>query len=183
MARCFPSRSILNVAEIEPRCDSSVRPIFANTWGRKLRHSIAVVLIFLGATHAASALDQRCGSPLDFLFCVNPNPSSSKANSPPSQAADGRATVVGPANQKQNGSDHPRPGASPRTAHPPLSLDYHVVNRGSKSGTDPRSASQAAKKPEGRKMSANEKEALYQEFLVWQRKQVIDDMRDQSTLR
>ena len=32
-------------------------------------------------------------------------------------------------------------------------------------------------------MSANEKEALYQEFLVWQRKQVIDDMRDQSTLR
>jgi hypothetical protein len=63
-----------------------------------------------------------------------------------------------------------------------LSLDYRVINHVSKTGTDPRTISQAAKRSEGREraMSNGEKEELYREFLVWQRRQVINDMRDQE---
>jgi hypothetical protein len=66
-----------------------------------------------------------------------------------------------------------------------LSLDYRVTNHASKTGTDPETVSPASKGPQGhgRTMSKEEKEKLYQAFLVWQRRQVINDMRDPSAIR
>jgi hypothetical protein len=63
-----------------------------------------------------------------------------------------------------------------------LSLDYRIINHASKIGTDPRTSSRAAKRPEGRErtMSKDEKEELYRQFLIWQRRQVINDMRDRE---
>ena len=149
-----------------------------------LRRSVAVVLLFLGATHAASALEQRCGSALDWLLCVDPSLSySDNATPPPSpgRLARPQASSDNPA-QKTGGAVGSHVAASPPRPRAPLSLDYRVINHASKTGTDPRTISQAAKRPEGRErtMSKDQKEELYREFLAWQRRQVIDDMRDQE---
>jgi len=60
-----------------------------------------------------------------------------------------------------------------------LSLDYRVINHASKIGTDRGTISQTAKRPEGRErtMSKDEKEQLYRQFLAWQRRQVINDIK------
>jgi hypothetical protein len=150
-----------------------------------LRRSVAVVLLFLGATHAASALEQRCGSALDWLLCVNPSLSySENATLPPSPSrlARPQAGSNNTAAQKTGGVVGSHVSASPLRSQAPLSLDYRVINHAHKTGTDPHTMSQAAKRPEGRErtMSKDEKEELYRQFLVWQRRQVINDMRDQE---
>ena len=149
------------------------------------RRSVAVVLLFLGATHAASALEQRCGSPLDWLLCVDPSLSYSENATPPpspSRLARPQASSDNPAAQKTGGAVGSHVGTSPPRPRAPLSLDYRVINHASKTGTDPRAISQTAKRPEGRErtMSKDEKEQLYRQFLAWQRRQVINDMRDQE---
>ena len=148
------------------------------------RRSVAVVLLFLGATHA-SALEQRCGSALDWLLCVDPSLSySENAAQPPSPSrlARPQASSDNPAAQKTGGAVGSHVATSPPRPRAPLSLDYRVINHASKTGTDRGTISQTAKRPEGREraMSNGEKEELYREFLVWQRRQVINDMRDQE---
>ena len=150
-----------------------------------LERSLAVVLLFLGGSHAASALEQRCGGPFDWLLCVDPSLSYSETSTqPPSPDVAG----------SQTGSDNPAvPNAPvgsaalarPRQPGPPLSLDYRLTNHASKTSTDPRTVSPASKGPQGhgRTMSKEEKEELYRAFLVWQRRQVIDDMRDRSAIQ
>jgi len=152
-----------------------------------LKRSLAVVLLFLGGSHAASALEQRCGGPFDWLLCVDPSLSYSEtATQPPSPEVAGSQTHADdPAAQKPNapvGSAAPAPQRQPRA---PLSLDYRAANHASKTGTDPRSGSPASKGPQGhgQTMSKEEKEELYRAFLVWQRRQVINEMRDQSAIR
>jgi hypothetical protein len=54
-----------------------------------------------------------------------------------------------------------------------LSRDDRLINHVSETGTGSRQ----------RAMSKDEKEELCRAFLAWQRKQVIDNKRDQSTLR
>ena len=149
------------------------------------RRSVAVVLLFLGATHAASALEQRCGSALDWLLCVDPSLSySENAAQPPSPSrlVHPQASSDNPAAQKTGGAVGSHVATSPPRPRAPLSLDYRVINHASKTGTDPRAISQTAKRPEGRErtMSKDEKEQLYRQFLAWQRRQVINDMRDQE---
>jgi hypothetical protein len=149
-----------------------------------LRRSIAVVLLFLGASHAASALEQRCGGVLDWLLCINPSLSySGNATEPPSPnrvGSQGRSD--NPAAHKTGVAAGSHAAASPQRSRAPLSLDYRVINHTSAAGADPRTISQAAKRPEGRErtMSKDEKEELYRKFLVWQRTQVINDMRDKE---
>jgi len=151
-----------------------------------LRRIILVVLLSFGASQAASALEQRCGGPLDFLLCVDPSLSYSETSpeqSSPSQQAGSQTHADNLAAQKS-----PAPGRAPAVAAqpppPPLSLDYRVINHVSKSGTNSRAISEAAKSPDARErtMSKSEREELYRDFLAWQRKQVINEMRDQSTL-
>ena len=150
-----------------------------------LKRRIAVVLLFLGTSHAASALEQRCGGALDWLLCVDPSLSYSETSTQPpspSRMAGPQASPDNPAAQKTGAAVGSHISASPPRPRAPLSLDYRVINHASRTGTDPRTISQAAKRPEGRKrtMSKDEKEELYRQFLVWQRRQVIDDMRDQE---
>jgi hypothetical protein len=149
-----------------------------------LKRTIAVVLLFLGTSHAANALEQRCGGALDWLLCVDPSLSYSETSTQPpspSRMAGPQASPDNPAAQKTGAAVGSHVSAPPRP-RAPLSLDYRVINHASKTGTDPRSISQAAKRPEGRErtMSKDEKEELYRQFLVWQRRQVINDMRDQE---
>ena len=144
-----------------------------------------MVLLFLGTSHAASALEQRCGGALDWLLCVDPSLSYSETSTEPpspSRMAGPQASPDNPAAQKTGAAVGSHISASPPRPRAPLSLDYRVINHASRTGTDPRTISQAAKRPEGRKrtMSKDEKEELYRQFLVWQRRQVIDDMRDQE---
>lgn len=149
------------------------------------RRSIVVVLLSFGASQAASALDQRCGGPLDFLLCVDPSLSYSETLPPRPAASEQAGTQTNAANV---GTDKPDLRRTPipvaRPLRPPLSLDYRVINHASKSGTNTRAISEAAKNPDTREqaMSRSQKEELYRAFLVWQRKQVINEMRDQSTL-
>jgi len=148
-----------------------------------LRRGIAVVLLFLGASHAASALEQRCGGALDWLLCIAPSLSySGNATEPPSSSrfAGSQGGSGNPAGHKTGVATGSHAAASPQRPRAPLSLDYRVINHVSKAGTDPRTISQAAKPPGGRErtMSKDEKEELYREFLVWQKAQGINDMRD-----
>jgi hypothetical protein len=152
-----------------------------------LKRSLAVVLLFLGGSHAASALEQRCGGPFDWLLCVDPSLSYSETSTqPPSPEVAGSQTHSdNPAAQKPNapvGSVPPTPQRQPRA---PLSLDYRVTNHASKTGIAPGPGSPASKGPQdrGRTMSKEEREELYRAFLVWQRRQVINEMRDQSAIR
>lgn len=152
-----------------------------------LRRSIAVVLLSFGATHAASALEQRCGGPFDWLFCLDPGLSYSETPSstlppPASEGAASDSDVASPQGSPTAG--HSRSAASP-APRAPLSLDYRVINHVSKAGTDPRTISQGPKKADGRErpMSKNQKDELYQAFLVWQRKRVINNLLDQSTVQ
>jgi hypothetical protein len=153
-------------------------------WVRMLRRSIAVVLLSFGASHAASALEQRCGGPLDWLLCVNPSLSYSETSTqPPSPSLEARSQTK---SDNSAAEGPPSPGRSHAAASPPpprapLSLDYRVINHASKTGTDPRTRSQTTKSPDGREktMSEDEREQLYRAFLVWQRKQVINNMRAQ----
>jgi hypothetical protein len=150
-----------------------------------LKRSLAIVLLFLGGSHAASALEQRCGGLFDWLLCVNPSLSYSETTTqPPSPDVAG----------SQTHADNPAVPSAPvgslaptplRHPHAPLSLDYRVTNHASKTGTAPGTVSPASKGPQGhgRTMSKEEKEQLYQAFLVWQRRQVIDDMQDHSAIR
>jgi len=124
-----------------------------------LKRSLAVVLLFLGGSHAASALEQRCGGPFDWLLCVDPSLSYSETSTqPPSPDVAGSRT----------GSDNPAvpnapvgsaAPARPRQPGPPLSLDYRVTNHASKTSTDPRTVSPASKGSQGhgRTMSKEEK--------------------------
>ena len=82
-----------------------------------LKRSLAVVLLFLGASHAANALDQRCGGAFDWLLCVNPGLSYSETSpqsAAPSQAAGSQTDADKPATQKPSAPDgsgardHPR---------------------------------------------------------------------------
>ena len=144
-----------------------------------LRRSTAVVLLFLGASQAAGALDQRCGGAFDWLLCINPSLSYSPTSPPPSSPsplAGSRGGSDNPAAEKPNVPAGSPLAASQSRPRAPLSLDYRVLNRASKTGA------QAAKRPEGQEktMSKNEKEELYREFLAWQRRQVILDMRNQA---
>jgi hypothetical protein len=93
-----------------------------------------------------------------------------------------QASPDNPAAQKTGAAVGSHISASPPRLRAPLSLDYRVINHASKTGTDPRTISQAAKRPEGRErtMSKDEKEELYRPFLVWQRRQVINNIRDQE---
>jgi len=170
-----------------PRSTGTLRAILEK-WVRMLKRSLAVVFLFLGASHAANALDQRCGGAFDWLLCVNPGLSYSETSTQPaapSQAAGSQTDADKPATQKPSapdGSGVPEPQRKPRA---PLSLDYRVINHASKTGTTPRTSSQTTKGPESqaRTMSKDEKEELYHAFLVWQRRQVINEMRDQSAIR
>jgi hypothetical protein len=150
-----------------------------------LKRSVAVILLFLGGSHAASALEQRCGGPLDWLLCVNPSLSysetSPQALSP--EVAGSQTHADNPAAPNAPvGSPAPAPPRQPRA---PLSLDYRLTNHASKTGTAPGTVSPAPKGPQGhgRTMSNEEKAELYQAFLVWHRRQVINDMRDHSAVR
>jgi hypothetical protein len=149
-----------------------------------LKRSIAVVLLFLGASHAASALEQRCGGALDWLLCVDPSLSYSEnaTQPPPSPLARSQARSDNAGAQKAGVAAGSHVVASPPRLRAPLSLDYRVINHASKTGSDPRAISQAAKRPESRErtMSKDKKEKLYREFLVWQRRQVINDMQDKE---
>jgi hypothetical protein len=150
-----------------------------------LKRSLAAVLLFLGGSYAASALEQRCGSPFDWLLCVDPSLSYSETSTqPPSPDVAGsqtRSDNPGAPNAPV-GSAAP---ARPRQPGVPLSLDYRITNHASKSSTDPGTVSPASKGPQGhgRTMSKEEKAELYRAFLAWQRRQVINDMRDQSAIR
>jgi hypothetical protein len=150
-----------------------------------LRRSLAVVLLFLGGSHAASALEQRCGGPLDWLLCVDPSLSYSEPSPPSAQVAGPQTHSDNPATQKPNGAVGLPASAPQQRPRAPLSLDYRVINHASKTGADPETVSPASKGPQGhgRTMSKAEKEELYQEFLVWQRRQVINEMRDRSAIR
>jgi hypothetical protein len=132
-----------------------------------LRRSIAVVLLFLGASDAASALEQRCGDVLDWLLCINPSLSySGNATEPPSpNRVQGRSD--NPAAHKTGDAAGSHAAASPQRPRAPLSLDYRVINHTAAASADPRTISQAAKRPEGRErtMSKDEKEEPYREFL------------------
>jgi hypothetical protein len=157
-------------------------PAILEKWARMLKRSLAVVLLFLGASHTASALDQRCGGAFDWLLCVNPGLSYSETSTQlpsPSQAAGSQANSDNPATQKPSAPAGTRVPASQRKPRAPLSLDYRVINHTSKPGTNPRTSSPATKGPEGRArtMSKDEKEELYRAFLAWQRRQVINEMR------
>ena len=148
-----------------------------------LRRSIAVGLLFLGASHAASALEQRCGGVLYWLLCIDPSLSYFRnATEPPSpnRSAGSQARSDNVAAHKTGAAAGSHAVASPQRPRAPLSLDYRFINHASTAGADPRTMSQAVKRPEGRQrtMSKHEKEELYREFLVWRRKQVINDMRD-----
>jgi hypothetical protein len=150
-----------------------------------LKRSLAVVLLFLGGSHAAGALEQRCGGPLDWLLCVDPSLSYSETSTqPPSPDVAGSQTRSdNPAVPNAPvGSSVPAPSRQPGA---PLSLDYRVTKHASKTSTDAGRASPPGKGPQGhgRTMSKEEKEELYRAFLVWQRKQVINDMRDRSAIR
>jgi hypothetical protein len=152
-----------------------------------LKRSLAVVLLFLGGSHAASALEQRCGGPFDWLLCVDPSLSYSEPSPPSPQVAAPQSDSDTAAAQKSNAPvGLPAPGPQrQRQPGAPLSLDYRVTNHGSKTGADRETVSPASKAPQGhgRTMSKEKKEELYRAFLVWQRRQVINEMRDQPAIR
>ena len=150
-----------------------------------LKRTLAVVFVFLGGSHAASALDQRCGGPLDWLLCVNPGLSYTETQPPSPEGAGSQTPSDNPATEKPNAPVDSRVSAPQRQPRAPLSLDYRVTNHASKTGTAPGSGSPASKGPQGHggSMSKEEKEELYRAFLVWQRRQVINEMRDPSTIR
>ena len=148
-----------------------------------LRRSIAVVLLFLGASHAASASEQRCSGFLDWLLCSNPSLSYYATQPPsPNRLAGSQARSDKPAAHKTGVAAGSHAAASPQRPRAPLSLDYRVINHTSAARADPRTISQAAKRSEGREqtMSKDERDELYREFLVWQRTQVVNGMRDQE---
>ena len=160
-------------------------PGILEKWARMLKRSLAAVLLFLGGSHAASALEQRCGGPLDWLLCVDPSLSYSETSTQPPSPDVARS---------QTRSDNPAVPNTPvgsattvRPRHPgaPLSLDYRVTNHASKTSADTGTVSPASKGSQGhgRTMSKEEKEELYRAFLAWQRRQVINDMRDRSRIR
>jgi hypothetical protein len=150
-----------------------------------LKRSAAFVLVFFGASHAASALEQRCGGPLDWLLCINPSLSYSETaprQRPPNREAQGQTNLDRRAADKPAIASGPDATVLQLPSRPPLSLDYRVVNHVSKTGS---SHAPTTKRPEGRDrvMSKDEKQELYRAFLVWQKRQVIFNMRDQSTSR
>jgi hypothetical protein len=150
-----------------------------------LKRSLAVVLLFLGGSHAASALEQRCGGPLDWLLCVDPSLSYSEPSPSSPPVAGSQIHSDDPATQKPNAPVGLPASAPQRQLRAPLSLDYRVTNHASKTGADPETVSPASKGPQhhGRTMSKEEKEELYRAFLVWQRRQVINELRDRSAIR
>jgi hypothetical protein len=145
------------------------------------KRSLAVVLLFLGSSQAASALDQRCGSVLDWLLCVNPALSYSDTSTQPpspSELAGSQANSDNPTARQPSAPRDPRVPASQGQPRAPLSLDYRVINHASRTRTNPRTISQSTKGPQA--LSKDKKEELYRAFLVWHRRQVINEMRDQS---
>jgi hypothetical protein len=150
-----------------------------------LKRSLAVVLLFLGGSHAPSALEQRCGGPFDWLLCVDPSLSYSEPSPPSPQVAAPQSDSDAAAAQKPNAPVGLPARAPQRKPGAPLSLDYRVTNHASKTGADRETVSRASKAPQGhgRTMSKEKKEELYRAFLVWQRRQVINEMRDQSAIR
>lgn len=140
-----------------------------------LKRSLAVVVLFLGGSHGVSALDQRCGGPFDWLLCVDPSLSYSETLPPSPEAARSPTHSDNPAPNAPVGSPAPAPQRQPRA---PLSLDYRVTNHASKTV-----AGNKGLQGHGQVMSKEEKEELYRAFLVWHRRQVINEMRDRSSIR
>jgi hypothetical protein len=153
-------------------------------WVRMLKRSLAVVLLFLAASHAANALDQRCGGAFDWLLCVNPSLSYSETSTlppSPSQTAGSQTNSDDLVTQEPSAPAGPRAPASRQHPPAPLSLDYRVLNHAPKKSANARTSSRATKEREAkpRTLSKEEKEELYRAFQVWQRRQVINDLRGQ----